>query len=77
MFKPKLDVKIELPGVTVATVHEIRTVFIYDTDSGMPDDRYDALEAHLKRQGYFLQVIVGPHITVAIPGGLRANSETE
>lgn len=73
--KASLDLSFDLPGVTVLAVHSLKTVFIYDADPNMPDERYEALEKHLKKQGYFLQVIVGPRTirNVMPPGDGNGN----
>ncbi len=52
------DVRIDLLGINVAFNHRLKICFLYDSDSAMPEDRYHALEQHLNRRGYFLQVIV-------------------
>lgn len=52
------DVLIEVPGVVVTFNHRLKVALLYDYDPGMSDDRYDALEAHLAKRGYFLQVVV-------------------
>lgn len=56
--RPKEDVAILLPGVQIAFNHRLRICFLYELDSAMPEDRYAALEAHLAKRGYLLQVIV-------------------
>lgn len=59
IFAPQReDFKIELPGMTFSVNHKLKVVFIYDLDSNMRDDRYEALEAHLAKKKYFLQVVV-------------------
>lgn len=54
------DVSIALPGVEIAFNHRLKIAFIYDTDTQMPNDRYEVLEAHLNKRGYVLQIIVAP-----------------
>ncbi len=56
--QPITESKIELPGMTFCVNKQLRVVFIYDLDSNMRDDRYEALEAHLAKKHYFLQVVV-------------------
>lgn len=53
------DVWIEVPAVMLVFNHRLKVAILYDADPGMPDDRYTALERHLARHGYFLQVVVG------------------
>lgn len=56
--RPPEDVRIELPGIEVAFNHRLKVAFLYTADSDVRDDAFAALEAHLKRRGYFLQVVV-------------------
>lgn len=56
--QPATESKIELPGMTFCVNTKLKIVFIYDLDSSMRDDRYEALEAHLAKKKYFLQVVV-------------------
>lgn len=59
LFAPQReDVHIDLPGVELAFNHRLRICFLYEFDSSMRDDRYEALEKHLAKRKYFLQIIV-------------------
>jgi hypothetical protein len=60
LFKPKPpeDVRLEVPGIRVLFNHRLRIAILYTADSDTREDAFDALEQHLKRRGYVLQVIV-------------------
>lgn len=57
--RPQEDVRIELPAVELVFNHRLKVAMLFDADPDMPDDRYVALEKHLARQGYILQIVVG------------------
>lgn len=59
------DVSIDLEAISLVFNHRLRIAILYDRDPGMPADRYDALEKHLNRRGYILQVIVAPATAIA------------
>lgn len=62
------DFRIDLPGVIIAFNHPLRVAFLYEYDSSMPADRYNELESYLKKQGWFLQVVVSaPGVPMAVP----------
>lgn len=54
------DVSIDLGNgaINIRYHHRTRTAFLFTFDPDTPENAFDALEAHLKRRGYFLQIIV-------------------
>jgi hypothetical protein len=54
------DVRIEVPGVELVFNHRLKIAVLYTADSDTKDDTFAALEGHLNRQGYVLQIIVAP-----------------
>jgi hypothetical protein len=58
MLKAAEEHHFTLPGLDVAIVHSIKTVFIIDQVGSADLDPLRDLEDHLKKQGYFLHCIV-------------------
>lgn len=52
------DVRIEVPGVALVFNHRLKVAVLYTADSDTRDDTFAALERHLARRGYVLQIIV-------------------
>lgn len=72
--RPREDVRIALPGVEIAFNHRLKVAILYELDSAMPEDRYQALETHLAKQGYLLQIVVAP---AGLPNPLQQPFESE
>lgn len=49
----------EIPSTILTVNHKLKVALLYDADPGAPDGKWSALDEHLKKRGYFLQVIVG------------------
>lgn len=59
--------RFELPGIEVVVIHNLKLVLIHDSDPGMDEHRYDALEAYLNKLHYFVFIV----------GVVNASSPTE
>jgi len=63
LIKPEQDVHLVIPSVEIQFNHKLKIALLYHDDPDMPKTAYDALEAHLARRGYILQIIIAPVIS--------------
>lgn len=60
MFEQNKENIHEWPGGLLIFNHVTKVAILYDSDTKAPENRYDELEKHLKKKGYFLQVVFAP-----------------
>lgn len=54
------DAEIDFDTLSVRINYPLKIAFLYCYDPDVPDDAYDQLREHLEKQGFFLQIEVGP-----------------
>lgn len=54
------DTEIDFDTLSVRINYPLKVAFLYCYDPDVPDDAYDQLREHLEKQGFFLQIEVGP-----------------